>query len=55
MTSNPRPYEQMMRGAEYLAAIATDPGERAEHLMMAGKYHLRARQAGSSASLDTHH
>jgi hypothetical protein len=45
----------MMLGAEYLASLAADMPERTEHLIMAGKYHLRAREAGSPASSATHH
>ncbi len=55
MGPDPRFLEQMMLGAEYLAALAADPSERTEHLLMAGKYHLRAREAGCSASPATHH
>lgn len=55
MQRDPQNLEQMMLGAEYLAGLAADPAERAEHLIMAGKYHLLAREAGSSASPATHH
>ena len=55
MTRDPRPFEHMMLGAEYLASLTADRIERTEHLLMAGKYHLRAREAGSCASPETHH
>jgi hypothetical protein len=44
-------YAELAIGAEVLAAISMTAAERIEHLMMAGVYHLRARQAGSLAGV----
>ena len=43
-------YAELEAGAVYLAANASDPADRAEHLKMAGIYGKRARAAAAPAA-----
>lgn len=48
-------YARLEAGAIYLAEMTSDPGERAEHLKMAGVYRDRGRNLSGPAQHATTH
>ena len=48
-------YRELELGAEYLASIAANRGERLKHLKMMGVFHGRYRHAGGVAAEAMHH